>query len=88
MWKIAIFAVLASLAMTSAAIAQDKPHRLAVQNAVMRDNDVSAERDALCAHAASVAARTGVSNETDLSQEQLFSLFLLVSLKQSTTHHS
>lgn len=88
MWKIALFAVLASLAMTSAAIAQDRPHRLAVQNAVARSNDVSVERDALCAHAASVVARTGVSNDQALSQEQLFSMFLLMSLKQSATNHS
>ncbi|HUJ45736.1 MAG TPA: hypothetical protein VLV55_01285 [Rhizomicrobium sp.] len=88
MFKIAIIAAVVTFALTGSAIARDRHPSSGLQKIDLRSNDVSAERDALCAHAASVVARTGVSNNQALSQEQLFSMFLLMSLKQNATQHS
>jgi hypothetical protein len=88
MWKSVVLGGMVAFAATTGALAQDARdgsyHKLA-----FRSRDVAAERQALCDHATSLVARAGLSNNYALSQSQLFSLLLVMSLKShGTQQHS
>jgi hypothetical protein len=89
MWKSVVLGGAIALAMTSGSAAQEvraqagSYHKLA-----FKSRDVAAERQALCDHATSVVARAGLANDQSLSQAQLFSLLLLMSLQSQHRHSS
>jgi len=86
MWKSLAISGIAVLAASSSACGQDasegNPKPIFVRN------NAQAERQALYDQAALVAMRAGVSPEDGLSQEELMSILLVVSLKQPDKSHT
>ena len=87
MWKQAAIVGLASLAISGTAAAQDANKAATLQKAVIVTNNAQAERAALYDRATLVATRAGVSSDDQLSREELFSILLVLSLKQTKAQH-
>lgn len=86
MWKTLAILGVATLATTSAAYGQDATTGNS-KTLLVRNNSQS-ERQAIYDQAAVVAMRAGVSPENGLSPEELLSILLVVSLKQSDKSHA
>jgi hypothetical protein len=90
MWRSIALSGIVSVVTATGCLAQEvSPHGEALHRLAFTSRNVAAERQALCDHATSVVARAGLSNAVALSREQLFSLFLVMSLQShSSQQHS
>lgn len=90
MRKSIVLSAIIALGVTTGALAQDANGQGAsYRRLVVTNRDMAAERQQLYDHATSLVARAGLSNNYALSQQQLFSLFLVMSLQaQNSQHHS
>jgi len=90
MWKVAVFAAAAMFAAPGLASAQQMAANQPGPCQKFRSSGQVSERDAMYVQAACVAARAGVAapNNGPLTQEELVSILMLLSLQQPPAAHT